>query len=71
MIYVGDGKSLSISHIGEVSINTQDRYLNLKDVLVVPNLKKNLLSIRKLTTDICVPLNSLLLTLLLRFTTPG
>lgn len=36
---------------GEININTQNGQLNLKDVLVVPDLKKNLLSVGKLTTD--------------------
>lgn len=51
IIYVGDGNSLSISHTGEININTQYGQLNLKDVLVVPDLKKHLLSVGKLTTD--------------------
>ncbi|EOY19564.1 Uncharacterized protein TCM_044707 [Theobroma cacao] len=48
VIYVGDG---NIFPICEVNINTENGQLNLKDVLVVSDLKKNLLSIGKLTQD--------------------
>ncbi|KAH9751421.1 hypothetical protein KPL71_014290 [Citrus sinensis] len=47
-IFVGNGQSLHISHIGD----TTHGKLNLKDILVVPKLKKNLLSISKLVDDI-------------------
>lgn len=42
VICARNGHSLSISHTGEINISTQDGQLNLKDVLVVPDLKKNL-----------------------------
>ena len=47
VIYVGDENSLPISHIGEVNVNTEDGQLNLKDVLVVPDLKKKSFICRK------------------------
>ena len=50
-VYVGNGASLSISHIGNSSINLGSKSLSLKDILVVPQLKENLISIAKLTTD--------------------
>ena len=49
--FVGNGKGLQISHIGDTSLTTNHGKLKLKNVLVVPNLKKNLLSIGKLTID--------------------
>ncbi|KAG6397102.1 hypothetical protein SASPL_143266 [Salvia splendens] len=48
---VGNGNSLSISHIGSSKL-TND--VQLLDVLVVPHITKNLLSISKLTTDYLV-----------------
>ncbi|KAK9209418.1 hypothetical protein WN944_001784 [Citrus x changshan-huyou] len=56
-IFVGNGQSLHISHIGD----TTHGKLNLKDILVVPKLKKNLLSVSKLVDDIncSVEFNSL------------
>ncbi|KAG6761713.1 hypothetical protein POTOM_034943 [Populus tomentosa] len=50
-VYVGNGASLSISHIGNSSINLGSKSLSLKDILVVPQLKENLISIAKLTKD--------------------
>ena len=51
MIYVGDGNGLPISHIGDACVTSKEGNFNLKDVLVVPNLKKNLLSVKKFTSD--------------------
>ncbi|KAI3510913.1 hypothetical protein L1887_18051 [Cichorium endivia] len=47
-VVFGDGNVLPISHIGHTSLNNG---IHLRDVLVVPNITKNLLSISKLTTD--------------------
>lgn len=44
----GDGNVLPISHIGQSMIHNN---IKLRDVLVVPTITKNLLSISKLTTD--------------------
>nr|GEY99451.1 putative zinc finger, CCHC-type [Tanacetum cinerariifolium] len=44
----GNGNKLPVSHIGHNMVNNNIR---LRDVLVVPNLTKNLLSISKLTSD--------------------
>ena len=50
-IIIGDGSSLSITGIGNSSINQKGNVLPLDDVLLVPNLKKNLLSISQLTSQ--------------------
>ena len=52
VIHIGNRNSLSISHIGDACVLTNERKLDLKDVLVVPNLKKKkLLSIGNFTMD--------------------
>ena len=50
-IYVGDGKGLHISHIGNTILKTPHGNLKLNNVLVVPHLKKNLLSVAELTSS--------------------
>ncbi|KAL3648881.1 hypothetical protein CASFOL_005284 [Castilleja foliolosa] len=47
-VVVGNGNSLSISRIGSRNLS---RDLSLLDVLVVPHITKNLLSVSKLTND--------------------
>ena len=71
VIYVRNRNNLPISHIGDASIVTNDEKLNIKDVLVVPELKKNLLSVGKLTSDNLFALNSPHLVLLLKTKTSG
>ena len=51
LLYVGNGDSLDITHIGEGDIYTENGKLKLKNVLIVPDIKKNLLSIGQLTQD--------------------
>lgn len=51
MIYVGDGNCLPITYTGDAHVVTSEGKLNLKYVLVVPNLKKNLLFVGKFTSD--------------------
>ena len=50
-IYVGDGKGLLISHIGNTILKTPHGNLKLNNDLVVPHLKKNLLSVVELTSS--------------------
>lgn len=50
-IYVGNGDRLPISHIGNACVIVNEGPLKLKDVLVVPDLQKNLMSIGKLTSN--------------------
>lgn len=47
-IVLGNGKSLSISHVGNTTLSTQSRSLNLQNVLFVPQLRNNLVSVAKL-----------------------
>lgn len=42
MIFVGDGTGLHISHIGNANITAKEGNLKLNNVLVVPELRKNL-----------------------------
>lgn len=51
-IYVGNGEKLNISHVGNSMLNTKQGHLILKNILAVPNSKKNLLSVAQLTLDI-------------------
>lgn len=50
-LMVGNGQHLSITHIGNISIFTDICKVKLLDVLVVPKIAKNLLSVSKLTKD--------------------
>ena len=44
-IFVGNGDLLKISHIGNLSLNVGHEKLVLDNVLVVPKIKKNLVSV--------------------------
>ncbi|KAK9229716.1 hypothetical protein WN944_022680 [Citrus x changshan-huyou] len=48
---VGNGHKLKITHIGDTVLHTDKNSVKLKNVLVVPEIKKNLLSVSQLTTD--------------------
>ena len=50
-IFVGNGEALRISHIGETRLKTKHGDLKLKNLLVVPEIKKNLLPIGQLISD--------------------
>ena len=50
-VVVGNGTRLPISHVGNTILSSQHGDLNLHDVLVVPRLQKNLISVGKLTKD--------------------
>ena len=50
-VIVGNGQSLPIAQIGHTTLSTPNHSFFLNNVLVTPNLIKNLISIRKLTTD--------------------
>jgi histone deacetylase 1/2 len=50
-VQVGNGSGLQIMHIGHSSLNTADRPLALRNILHIPNITKNLLSVHKFSRD--------------------
>lgn len=50
-MFVGNGEGLKITHTGHANFKTKTGQLALNNVLVVPEMKTNLLSISKLTRD--------------------
>ena len=48
---VSNGHTLPITHIGETTLGTDSSSIHLKDLLLVLDIKKDLLSISKLTTN--------------------
>ena len=50
-IRVGNGKSLPIKHIGTSQLFTPHHSFRLNNILHVPNISQNLLSVQKFTTD--------------------
>jgi hypothetical protein len=50
-VIVGNGSSLQITHRGTSSLFSPSRTFHLNDVLVTPNIVKDLLSVRRFTTD--------------------
>ena len=47
-VLIGDGSRLSITHTGSISMPSNTRNLLLNNVLCVPNIKKNLISVYRL-----------------------
>lgn len=50
-VLIGDGSFHEITHIGDTIIHYGNSLIKLKDVLLVPDLAKILLSISQLTSD--------------------
>jgi hypothetical protein len=50
-VHVGDGTGLRILHTGHASLRTASRSLALRNILHVPAISKNLLSVHKLARD--------------------
>ncbi|OIT18955.1 hypothetical protein A4A49_65798, partial [Nicotiana attenuata] len=50
-VVVGNGTQLPISYIGHGIFSTSDSRFSLRDILVVPHLSTNLLSVRKFVSD--------------------
>ena len=50
-VKVGDGTAFQITHIGQITLHTPLSKFLLLDVLVVPQLSHNLLSVRRFTHD--------------------
>ena len=51
-VIVGNGESLPTTHTGSISALNSFNSLSLRDILVVPELTKNLISISSLTLDL-------------------
>ena len=51
-VIVGNGEYLPITHTGSISAFNSFNSLSLRDILVVPELTKNLISISSLTLDL-------------------
>lgn len=50
-IHTASGTGMNISHIGRTTVRTPTRNIQLNDVLYVPQAKKNLVSVHRLTAD--------------------
>ncbi|KAA8542236.1 hypothetical protein F0562_023628 [Nyssa sinensis] len=50
-VMVGNGHILPITHIGTATLSSGSSSIKLNDVLVVPDIQKDLLSVSKLTSD--------------------
>ncbi|KAF3618865.1 hypothetical protein FXO38_03144 [Capsicum annuum] len=50
-IHIGNGTGLTISHFGNAILPTISRPLHLSNVLLVPKITKNLLSVANFTSD--------------------
>lgn len=50
-VVVGNGSKIPVLFSGSSSIPSPSRSLSLKNVLVTPQIVKNLISVRKFTTD--------------------
>ena len=56
-LIIGDGKGLFISHIGSLTINFCNYTLHLNNVLCVPNILGNIVSISRLCHDNEISIN--------------
>ncbi|GJZ61780.1 hypothetical protein Tco_0617917 [Tanacetum coccineum] len=50
-VHVGDDKSIPVTNTGHIIIPSHHRLLHLHNVLVTPNIIKNLISVRQFTRD--------------------
>jgi histidinol phosphatase-like PHP family hydrolase len=50
-IRIGNGKGLSIKHLGTTRLSTPYSQFDLLDILHVPQISKNLISVQKFTRD--------------------
>jgi hypothetical protein len=50
-VIVGNGHALPITHVGHTTLSTSNNMFQLNNVLVTPNLIKDLLSVRKFIID--------------------
>lgn len=59
-VYIGDGISFPIANTGSTSLPSSSRSLLLNNILHVPNISRNLLSVSKLchTNNVTIEFNS-------------
>ena len=50
-VIIGNGQALPITCTGHTTLSTPNHSFSLNNVLVTPDIIKNLISVRKLTTD--------------------
>nr|GFA45245.1 ribonuclease H-like domain-containing protein [Tanacetum cinerariifolium] len=50
-VRVGDGKSISVTNTGHSTLRTPHRTLHLNNVLITPNIVKNLIAVRQFVRD--------------------
>ncbi|GKD81815.1 hypothetical protein Tco_1348654 [Tanacetum coccineum] len=50
-VFVGDGKSIPVTNTGHSTLTTPHRTLHLNNVLITPNIVKNLISVRQFVRD--------------------
>ena len=50
-VMIGDGKSLQITHLGSSTLHSSTHSFKLKNILCVPDIKRNLLSIYQFCVD--------------------
>lgn len=69
-IYVGNRPKMPINMTGHTTLLVKNQFhtLHLNNVLIIPNIIKNLISIRKFTCDKNISLNLMSLVLLPRIT---
>ena len=51
MVQAANGTGMRITHVGQSSIPTSTKSLHLKDICRVPSITRNLLSVKRFTTD--------------------
>ena len=50
-VMIGDGTSLSIAHTGSATLHSNSKSFKLNDVLCVPGMQKNLISISQFCSN--------------------
>ena len=50
-VHNANGEGMKIDHVGHAIVTTPHRNIHLKNILHVPQTKKNLLSVRRIAID--------------------
>ena len=50
-ITVGNDASLPVTHVGSTTLNSRSQTLHIRNILLVPHIIKNLISVRQFTLD--------------------